>query len=77
MPYLKSSTTIMRYDFKSASFFLGVLGYPGLVVVGVLGFDVAQYSWFLLVRFLSLPFAIWKSLVLDILGVSGWSLILL
>ena len=56
----------MRYDFKSMSCFLGVLGYPGLVVVGVLGFDDSQCSWFLLVRFLPLPFAIWKSLVLMI-----------
>jgi hypothetical protein len=54
----------MRYEFKSASCFSGVLGYPGLVVVGVLGSDDAQWSWFLLVRFICLPFAIWKSLVL-------------
>jgi hypothetical protein len=54
----------MRYDFKCTSCFPGVLGYPGLVVVGVLGSDYAQCSWFLLVRFLHLPFAIWKSLVL-------------
>jgi hypothetical protein len=54
----------MRYDFKSASYFLGVLGYPGLILVGVLGSDDAYFSWFLLVRFLCLPFAIWKSLVL-------------
>ena len=49
----------MRYDFKSEACFLGVLGYPGLAVVGVLGPDDAQWSWFLLVRFLDLPFAIW------------------
>jgi hypothetical protein len=67
----------MQYDFKSASCFSGVLGYPGFVIVGVLGSDDAQCSWFLLVRVLHLPFTIWKSLVLDILGVSGWSLILL
>jgi hypothetical protein len=42
----------------------GVLGYPGLAVVGILGSDDAQCSWFLLVKFLHLPFAIWKSLVL-------------
>jgi hypothetical protein len=53
----------MRYDFKLESCFSGVLGNLGLAVVGVLGFDDAHYSWFLLVRFLSLPFAIWKSLV--------------
>jgi hypothetical protein len=56
----------MRYDFKSPSYFSGVLGYPGLVVVGVLGSDDAQCSWFLLIRFLCLPFTIWKSLVLMI-----------
>ena len=66
MPFFKSSTTIMRYDFKSTSCFSGVLGYPGLVVVGVLGSDDAQCSWFLLVKFLRLPFTIWKSLVLMI-----------
>jgi hypothetical protein len=64
MPFLKSSTTIMRYDFKSVSCFLGVLGYPGLIVVGIMCSHDAQCSWFLLVRFFRLPFAIWKSLVL-------------
>ena len=43
-----------------------MLVYPTLVVVGILGSDDAQCSWFLLVRFLHLPFAIWKSLVLMI-----------
>ena len=56
----------MRYDFKSKSCFSVVLGYPGLIVVGILGSDDAQWSWFLLVRFLRLLFAIWKSLVLMI-----------
>jgi hypothetical protein len=28
-------------------------------VVGVLGSDDAKWSWFLLVRFLCLPFTIW------------------
>jgi hypothetical protein len=36
MPFLKSSTSIMRYDLNSESFFSGVLGYPGLAMVGVL-----------------------------------------
>jgi hypothetical protein len=67
----------MSYDFKSESCFLGVSGYPGLAVLGVLGFDDAEWSWFLLVRFSCLPFAIWQSLVLDALAVSGWSLFLL
>jgi hypothetical protein len=67
----------MRYYFKSESCILGVLGYPGLAVVGVLGSDDAQWSWFLLVRFFHFPFTIWSSLVLDVLAASGWSLFLL
>ena len=54
-----SSTIIMRYGFKSRFSFLGVLGCPGLGEVGVLGSDDGEWSWFLLVRFLSLPFTIW------------------
>jgi hypothetical protein len=49
----------MRYDFKTQPCFLGMLGYPGLAEVGVLGSDDDERSWFLLVRFLRLPFAIW------------------
>ena len=49
----------MRYDFKSESCFSGVLDYPGLAVVRVLGSDDVQWSWFLLVKFLYLPFVIW------------------
>jgi hypothetical protein len=49
----------MRYDFKSESCFSGVLGYPGLAVVGTLGSDDAEWSWFLSVKFLCLPFTIW------------------
>ena len=37
MHFLKPSTSIMRYDFKSESCFSGVLGYPGLTEVEVLG----------------------------------------
>jgi hypothetical protein len=48
----------MRYDFKSEFHFLGVLGYPGLAEVGLQGSDDGELSWFLLVRFLSLPFTI-------------------
>jgi hypothetical protein len=59
MLFLKFSTSIMRYDFKSETCFLGVLGYTGLAAVGVLGSDDDEWSWFLLVRFLRLPFAIW------------------
>jgi hypothetical protein len=39
--FLKSFTSIMRYDFKSKSYFSGVLGYPGLALLGVLGSDNA------------------------------------
>jgi hypothetical protein len=35
--FLMSSTIIMRYAFKSRSRFSGVLGFPGLGEVGVLG----------------------------------------
>jgi hypothetical protein len=59
MPFLKSSTSIIRYDFDSESCFSGVLGYPGLAEVGVLGSDEGERSWFLLLKFLCLPFAIW------------------
>jgi hypothetical protein len=54
-----SSTSIMRYDTKSESCFLGLLGYLGLAEVGVLGSYDGEWSWFLLKRFLRLPFAIW------------------
>ena len=50
----------MRYYFKSECCFSGVLWYPGFAAVGVIGSDDAQWSWFLLVRFLRLPFTIWK-----------------
>ena len=56
--FLMSSTSIMRYDFKSQSCFSGVLGYPGLAEVGVLGSDDGERSWFLLVRLLRFPFTI-------------------
>jgi hypothetical protein len=36
-----------------------VLEYPGLTVVSIVGSDDAQVSWFLLVKLLCLPFAIW------------------
>jgi hypothetical protein len=42
MSFLKSSTIIMRYDFKSNFCFSVVLGYSGLAVVGILGSDDAK-----------------------------------
>jgi hypothetical protein len=56
--FLMSSTVIMRYAFKSGFSFLGVLGCPGMAQVGVLSSDDGMWSWFLLVRFLCLPFTI-------------------
>jgi hypothetical protein len=50
--FLKSPISIMRYDFKSKSCFSGVLGYPGLAVVGLLCSDDGKWYWFLLVRVL-------------------------
>ena len=67
----------MRYEFKSKSCLSSGFVYPGLAVVGVLGSDDVEWSWFVLVRFLHLPFAICLSLVLDVLAISGWSLFLL
>jgi hypothetical protein len=64
-----SSTIIMRNAFKSRSTFSGVLGCPGLSEVGVLGSDDGEWSWFLLVGFLRLPFAIWQSLQLVVIVV--------
>jgi hypothetical protein len=46
-------------------------------VVGEMASDGAISSWFLLVRFLHLPFATWLSLMLDVLALSHWSLFLL
>ena len=42
MSFLKSSIIIMRSDFRSESYFSGVLGYPGLAMVRELGSDDAK-----------------------------------
>jgi hypothetical protein len=42
MSFLKSSTSLRRYDFKYESYFFDVLGYTGLTVVELLGFDDAK-----------------------------------
>ena len=47
----------------------GELVYPGLAIVGEVGFDSAKMQYFLLIAFLYLPFAICFSLVLTGLGV--------
>jgi hypothetical protein len=46
----------MRYDFKSEPCFSGVLGYPELAEVGVLGSDDGEWSWFLLNKILTFAF---------------------
>ena len=56
--------------FKSKYCFSGVLGYPGLALVGELGSDGDMLPWFLLIMFLHLPFAIWLSLVFACVAVS-------
>ena len=57
----------MEYDFRSASWFSGVLGCTSLAV-GELGSDGAKTHWLLLLILLSLLIAIWLSLVLIGLG---------
>lgn len=42
MSFLKSSNIIMSCDFKSKCCFSGVLGYPGLAVMGELDSDNAR-----------------------------------
>jgi hypothetical protein len=62
-------TCYLKVQFESRSTFSGVLGCPGLGKVGVLGSDDGEWSWFLLVGFLHLPFAIWQSLELVVIVV--------
>ena len=69
-------TTIMRYNFKSLSYLLGMLGYPGHVVVGILGSDYVPYSWFLL-GLLMFSFCHLEISGVNVQAVSGWSLFLL
>jgi hypothetical protein len=54
----------MRYDFKSESCISGVVRYIGLALVGVLGSDDAEWSWFLLVRFFFFFFEVHKYFIL-------------
>jgi hypothetical protein len=76
--FLKSSTSIMRYDFTSESCLSCVLDYPELTDMGVLGSDDGEWSWFLLVTFFFfLPFDISESLVTVLIAVSGWNFFLL
>ena len=48
----------MRWDFRPLSCFSGVLGYPGLAMVGELSFDGAELHWVLSLMILYLPQAI-------------------
>ena len=77
MSSLRSFITFTRWDFRSDSWFSGVLGYPGLAVVGHLGYDDSNWHWFLLLMFLCLPLDIWLSLMLTDLVISNWKLVLL
>jgi hypothetical protein len=51
-----------------------MLGNPELAVMGELGSNGAKWHWYLLLMFLSLPLAIWLSLLLTALVVSDWRL---
>jgi len=62
----------MRCDFKTKSCLSDVLRCIVLAVVGELGSHDAKYSWFLLLKFLYLPLAIWLSLMLVGLAASNW-----
>jgi len=54
MFFLKSFNILLSFDFKSKSCFSGLLGYPGLAVVGELGSDGVKRPWFLLLRIFAL-----------------------
>lgn len=41
---IKPSIIFMRWEFKSFSYFSGILGYPGLAVVVELGSDGAKFQ---------------------------------
>jgi hypothetical protein len=47
MSFLKSSIIIMRSYFRSEFCFSGVLGYPGLAMVGELGSDDVSVAYVL------------------------------
>ena len=65
---LKDSIIFMRKDFRTDSWFSGMLVYLAFVVVGQLVSDDAHKFWFLLLMVLYLLFTIWISLVLVGLG---------
>jgi hypothetical protein len=71
---LKQSIIFMRCSLRSHSCSSGLLGYPGLAIVGDLGSDGFILHWLLLIIFLHLPFTIWLSLGLAALGVMGLSM---
>jgi hypothetical protein len=74
MSFLKFSIIIMRSSFRSESCFSHVMVYPGVAMVGELGFDDAKEPWFLLLMFLCLPPTFWLFVVLPALAMSDWSL---
>jgi hypothetical protein len=60
----KSSLTIMNWELRSESCFIGLLGYIRLAVVLAMGSEFANSNWFLLLMFLCLP-------ITDHLAISG------
>jgi hypothetical protein len=70
---LRFSIIFVRWDFRSESYFSGMLGYPGFAVVGKLGSESANWPWTVLCMFLSLPLTIWLSLFLPGLVLSDLS----
>jgi hypothetical protein len=75
MSFFKSSTTLMKCDFKFVSCFLDVFWYPRLVVVDILGSDDAQCSS--VSKILMFAFCHLEISGVNVQAVSGWSLILL
>jgi hypothetical protein len=72
MSSLRSSIIFIRWEFRSESFFSGVLGNPLLAVVGELGSEVAKWNWFLFLMFLCLPL-VWVFQVLTgLLSLTGF-----
>jgi hypothetical protein len=68
IPYLKIGLFVFLIPTSLSSLHLN-FGCPVLGEVGVLGSDDGEWSWFLLIGFLRLPFAIWQSLELVVIVV--------
>jgi hypothetical protein len=77
MSSLRLSIIFIKWNFRSESCFPGMLGNPGLNVVGELGSHGTRYHWFLFLMFLCLPLTFWLSQVLICLSISDLILFLL